>query len=461
MAGRSTSLYVWAENFLDVAPDRTITGILDDLKKVSLIGCSVRNQGHTGRGDQIHYRSLLSPQCVIFGDRYFSSTEKDILQICFTLEHAVALFDDTDAYGTIFNNSEVVKKIVQTENSDDTTTVGDWNWVSYYTGKRNVFTSDTVIGRISADHSPDFSIGDASNTGLIKKTYINIKFDTPLTVFGSLYRMGRVLQFLDLVVGHSQNVSEISIHTGFDHPSHTADVYSTSYAEQNPAHQEGEPSFHAILIHPVHNAENFSNVLRAWLERDMDWCTARMRLSRVWGERIYKYDRIIAAANVFDLLPSDVYGSNAPLPQDLSNAIKEAKMIFRRLPESEERSDVLGYLGRVGGWRLKRKIRYRVKSITDTIGHLVPEIGLVIDEAINLRNHYVHGTPSRVGNEQRLKLLSFFTNSLEFIFFASDLIDVGWDISEWCRKPKPLGHPFHDYLVSYQENLSKLKANLE
>ena len=82
--------------------------------------------------------------------------------------------------------------------------------------------------------------------------------------------MGRVLQFLDLVVGHSQNVSEISIHKGFDHPSHTADVYSISYAEQNPAHQEDEPSFHAILIHPVHNAENFSNVLRAWLERDMD-----------------------------------------------------------------------------------------------------------------------------------------------------------------------------------------------
>lgn len=461
LAGRSTSLYVWSEVPLDISSSRTITGILDDLTKVSLIGCRIRSQGHTGKEGQIHYKCLFSPQCVIFGSRYFSSNENDVRQVSFTLEHAVALFNDTDAYGTIFNNPEAVERLAQIENPGRSISVEDWNWASYYTGKKTVFFSDTTIGRVSADHSPVFSVGVASNSGLTKKTYINIKFAEPLTVLESLNRMGRVLQFIDLMVGHSQGVSEINIHTGFDHPSHIADVYSPSYAEYPTSQERDEPGFHTILIDPVHNADSFASVLRVWLERDLKWRAARMRLSRVWGESVYNYDRIIAAANVFDLLPGEVYGSNTALPEDLVDTIQEVRNIFRRLPESDERNDMLRYLGRIGDWRLRRKIRHRAKSITNTIGNLVPEIDIVIKEAVILRNFYVHGTPSRLDSDRQLELLSFLCNSLEFIFFASDLVDVGWDISDWCRKPKPLGHPFHDYLASYQENLSKLKTALE
>ena len=270
--------------------------------------------------------------------------------------------------------------------------------------------------------------------------------------------MGRVLQFIDLVVGRSQGVSEITIHT--DDPSHTADVYSPSYAEYSASQEEDEQSFHTILIHPVQNADSFSNVLRVWLERDLEWHTARTRLSRVWGESSYNYDRMIAAANVFDLLPSDGYVRSAALSEELTDAIEKAKAIFISLAECDERNDMLGYLGHIGGWRLKNKIKHRAKGIIDTIGDVVPELELVVSEAVNLRNYCVHGTQGRGSIDQKLGLLGFFSNSLEFVFFASDLVDAGWDISEWHQKPKPLGHPFHDYLVYYQENLSRLKTAL-
>ena len=458
LSGRSTSLYVWSEDLPDSSPETSITGVLDDLQKVSLIGCNIRSQGHTGRYDRVIHKTIFSPRCVIFGDRYFSDSEKVVCEISFSLEHAVPLFDDTDAYGTIFSNSEAIDRLAQIENPDRRVFVGEWNWISYYTGKKTIFSSDTDIGRVSAEHAPVFSVGVATNLGLTKKTYINIKFDTPLTVTESLFRMGRVIQFIDIVVGHRQNVSEISIHTGYDHPSQSADLYSTSYSEHHSSHREDETGFHAILIDPVHSAEHFSSVLRAWMQRDVKWRTARVRLSREWGQRSYSYDRIIAAANVFDLLPGEVYGDNTPISEDLRDAIAQARQIFKQLPESDERDSVLGYLGRVGGWRLKRKVRHRATRITDVIGDLLPEIGVVIDEAVKLRNFYVHGTPTRVSNGEPLKLLSFLTNSLEFIFFAADLVDAGWDIGEWCRKPKPLGHPFHDYLVYYQEDLDKLKA---
>ena len=122
---------------------------------------------------------------------------------------------------------------------------------------------------------------------------------------------------------------------------------------------------------------------------------------------------------------------------------------------------MLGYLGRIGGWRLRKKIEHRAKIITNIIGNLFPEMEVVIKEAVILRHFYVHGAPSRLDSDQKVELLSFLSNSLEFIFFASDLVDAGWDIWEWYRKPKLLGHPFHNYLACYQENLRKLKTALE
>ena len=77
---------------------------------------------------------------------------------------------------------------------------------------------------------------------------------------------------------------------------------------------------------------------------------------------------------------------------------------------------MLGYLGRLGGWRLKQKICFRARTICDSMGHILPELESVIREAVNLRNHYVHGTGSRIRIDQRTNLLPFLTNSLEFIF---------------------------------------------
>ena len=107
--------------------------------------------------------------------------------------------------------------------------------------------------------------------------------------------MGRAVQFFDILVGYRQNVSEISIHTGHDHPSHSFDVYSTNYAEHDVSHEEKEPSTLTILLDPVQSSDVLSCVLQAWLKKDVTWCAARMRLAQDWGKKAYDYDRIIAA----------------------------------------------------------------------------------------------------------------------------------------------------------------------
>ena len=464
LAGRESHLQLWSDSPLDISTNVTIIGVLDNLTKISLIGCNVRSEGHVGKGAQIRHNYLVSPQCILIGSRHISQNERIVREISFVLEHAAALFHDSGAYGTVFNNSAATAMVANIDNPESPTEVEDCNWISYYTGKTSVFTTDTVIGRVSANHTPVFTLGNDHDHGLEKVTELSIKFDDPLPVKESLHRMGRVLQFFDLVVGYTQNVSSISVHTGLDDPSHSFELYTMGYAGRHSRREESQSGSilrTTVLIHPVYDSTEFADVLSAWLNRDVEWSTARTRLAQDWGKRFYRYDRIIAAANVFDLLPISVYGNKPTLASELSAAVNASREIFHNLPPSEERDDILRYLGGVRGWRLKRKIASRAKLICDSIGQLLPEFETVIYEAVNLRNHYVHGTRSRIRSDQKLQLLSFLTNSLEFTFFASDFIDAGWNIAAWCGKGRPISHPFHNFLVHYNEDLKILKDALE
>lgn len=454
-------LYVWSEVQLDVVPGSTITGILDDLTHVSLLQCSVRSEGHSGRDHRVRFTYDLSPLYLLIGSRYFTDRDAEIHHASFSVAHAVELFDDPDAYGTIFNDPEAVRRAAQVDIATRTIKVYDWNWVSYYTGKTNVFKSHTSIGEISANHSPTFSMGHASSLGLTKRVYFNIKFDVPVSVVEALFRVDRVLQFIDLIVGYSENVEEMHVFAGSDHESAEADVHSLIHSRRRLVSTRRRPSKFTALIHPVAQADEFSNTLGNWLNRDVEWRTARMRLSQDWGTLNYTYSRMITAANVFDLLPQQIYGDATPLSQRKQEAVEEARMIFRKLPPSEDRDIMLGHFGRFGDWRLKRKIRHRARIITDIIDRVVPDLTTVIDQAVNLRNFYVHGSGLRLDHDDRRLFLRFFTDSLEFVFFVSDLVEAGWDIVKWCGKGRPRGHPFHNFLVSYRDDLAGLKRAIE
>ena len=135
-------------------------------------------------------------------------------------------------------------------------------------------------------------------------------------------------------------------------------------------------------------------------------------------QRWYDEDRMVGAANAFDLISRDA------------------------APKS----------------KLKEKVRHRSRLITAAIGETTPEIDLVTDAAVSLRHFFVHG--DRPGKKRR-ELKSFFmflTDTLEFVFCASDLIESGWDMRSWLKKNVRM-HSFGWYLRNYPENLAKLKEH--
>jgi hypothetical protein len=52
----------------------------------------------------------------------------------------------------------------------------------------------------------------------------------------------------------------------------------------------------------------------------------------------------------------------------------------------------------------------------------------------------------------------FFTDTLEFVFATSELIEAGWDMKAWIAHGTSMTHPFGRYWGTYGDRLRALKA---
>ena len=162
---------------------------------------------------------------------------------------------------------------------------------------------------------------------------------------------------------------------------------------------------------------------------------------------------------MFDILPASAVPVDVILPPELLDARVRGRELFRALPDTPERNSVLNALGRIGKSNLKGKIRHRAGPIVNVLGDRFRDLLNVVDEAVDCRNHYVHGTfPSYDYADNFFETVAFFTDTLEFVFGASDLMESRWDIGEWSRRGSSLSHRFGAYCASYQERLAKLRG---
>jgi hypothetical protein len=162
---------------------------------------------------------------------------------------------------------------------------------------------------------------------------------------------------------------------------------------------------------------------------------------------------------MFDILPESALPRDTPLSAELKSASDRCRQILRELPQGPERDNVLDALGRIGKSNLKNKIRHRAKFLVEAVRERFPDLTTVTDEAVNCRNYYVHGGMPKFDYSSS-SMLYFFTDTLEFVFAASDLIEAGWDVKAWCETPTSMSHPFGQYRVGYAENLRRLQSFL-
>ena len=121
---------------------------------------------------------------------------------------------------------------------------------------------------------------------------------------------------------------------------------------------------------------------------------------------------------------------------------------------------MLGAIGRLGTASLKQKVRHRIGILLPVSGSRFPEIERVCDHAVDCRNHFVHGSQVKLIHGSPEDNLGFLTDTLEFVFATSELVEAGWDALRFMETPTSMSHPFGLYRVNYADGLRALKEQL-
>jgi len=265
-----------------------------------------------------------------------------------------------------------------------------------------------------------------------------------------------------MLVGRPQNFLKLTLRIKSDEERPILlQVYWSIPPKREPSAEEQRAHPADVLLDAVRQPETYSHVLERWLDRQDARHDARLRFSSSFAkQQRYDIDRLIGSANMFDIPTSSAVPPDVQVPKELNAAKETCRKIFKQLPQSPERDSVLAALGRVGKSSLKQKIRHRAQFLIEAVGERFPEIIMVTDEAVTCRNHYVHGSAPSFDYSDNFDAVIFLTDTLEFVFAASELIEAGWDVKTWCEIGTTMSHPFARYRVNYAENLRDLKALL-
>jgi hypothetical protein len=79
---------------------------------------------------------------------------------------------------------------------------------------------------------------------------------------------------------------------------------------------------------------------------------------------------------------------------------------------------------------------------------------------VNCRNFYVHGSERSFDYAANFDIVTFFVDTLEFVFAVSDLIEAGWDLKTWSSQETTMTHPFDRFRIDYSRRLQELKTTL-
>ncbi len=465
--GPKTSLYLHdKERFnLNVVPEDVITGVLHDLSSVSLVDCMLpAGTGHVRRGEDHYFFANVFPHYIVHGDRHLRPTEKIVTEISFVMDDASTLFYDFTAFGHVLNARPHIEQLIQADGLADRVKPGPNPQILYFTGHHEIFSVETEIGRIFGSHNLKMKPWGPDEVSLSSAISTTIAFKEDVWFRDAMTHAYMLLSYFGLLVGRPQNIVSLRIRVRDDSeiPVYLDVIQSMPFHRNDDLDRNEKPHPGDILINAIKKPEEFSEVTTNWIAQNKERNDARQRFFTLFREqRHYSIDRLIGSANMFDILPKAAVPATVELSNDLEKARDSARNSFQQLLKSPERDSILSALGLLGKASLKHKVRYRLKKVTDVLPAAFPEIEMVCDEAVNCRNHYVHGSEAPFEYSNDSSALYFFTDTLEFVFAASDLIESGWDMKDWIGGGHfKHTHPFGQYREGYPHYLTELKFHL-
>ena len=437
LRGDRSKLSVWGMDrdlgdIEGMSVDPVVVGMTSDAKVVTLIGCILSNGRIKGGASGL----VVASGEVHFKAATVGSTRLDpdlacVVGIRFTFDKMGALFGSAmQAFEMIPNPQPELLDAVAKGGRLRRENFGQGAVVSYFTGERFLSPeTTTAIGKVSIKRGWSAQM---TGLGMEERLHAVIRFDHPINFNEACERLETLRHFLGLSVGYLPTLQGVAVATttepGLDGAAlnFATEVYlprayvlSDRYLRQRERHLHSRCPLVTPLAH-----DQFTTTLEGWIARNEEGKrrAANATFLGCIRDDSFSARRHVNAAHAFNLLPDDDrrYSSNGKVMSDL-----------------------------------RKIVRHRAKAVEERLGADLVGLDDVLDAAVGYRNFLVHGR--RTGEIRDARLQVFVTESLEFVFGASELLDCGWDIAEWRARALGRGHPYGRYLAGYTDNVATLK----
>jgi ApeA N-terminal domain 1/Apea-like HEPN len=469
ISDKQTTLVVHSgEAIPELPPKAVISGHAYSGKALTLIDCisySAKSEtAHNPGGDVHRHQQSAYVGHVVIGPRHIDPNATIITRIEFSVTDLNVVFYDYKAFGVIIPPRNLIDAVLQQRKRQEPIESGDEALIAYYSGKRIVIAIPTVIGMITVEHRAAFGSGSRKGVHIKDHLTLCVAPDSEISFHDVLECVSDLVAFLSVAAGRRQRIHRVRIFTDQGaHPIRETFAVNSSIRWNVEHTGRGmKPEWRDIPLDPINRQAEFSAVLANWVKSRHERRMARARyLDGLKKGNRYGYDRMVAAANMFDLLPKDAVPAEATIDPDLKRTRDECVVQLKKLPKSIDRNSAISSLARIGKPSLPKKVEHRVNIINGQIGAHFPDLGLFAKYAVRCRNAFVHGNADEFDLERLERFVPFLTETLEFVFATSDFVDLGWDANVWASRPYTGKHSFTRYRWIYPQIAPQLKAAIK
>ncbi len=417
---KDCSLCLWKIKKFKFENGEPIQGCLDNGKSVTLLDCIELTR--TKFSSNNIYNLKLFPHTVILGNQYFEDNS-EIKSVSFS-------FDD---FENLFNKNPYPASNYDLQRKQTT----------FVVDQANIFEEKTELGAISAKYEAIYPESEFFSLG--QKGRMEILFDAPVKFNEMCERLNTIARFLGTVIGRPQNLTDIKIDC--NQIGGQLDVYkSDSPNFYNPKANN--------LIPLIKGYEKeFGTICKNWILKNPEkWKSRAIWTLSLNEKNCFSIDRLVRSANIFDGICYEQNNAQIISNKEVQNAENAIRDI--RPKENPIRQRLLNELAYIknGNLSLREKIAERYKLLPENVKQKLPDIDKVFRKTVEYRNNILHrADPS----DYQDNLLPFLTQTLEFIFAASDLVESGWNMETWADKDEGnQSHNFRSFIQNYESQFA-------
>lgn len=418
----------------------------------------------------------IFPHYLVIGHKYLKPSEPKITGLSYSFSGGSLLCEYGKSFGILHPRPTALKDLIDAEHEELTKILSDEAWglvpreepigehpmVAFFDGNYEIAEAPIPGATVTISNGLSYQTPTARGAGFTNRIVHAIKFDKGVTLSEAVCVLRNLHKFYELLLGCRQKYKKMElVLEGAEEAAVTP--LKLHWCRCNVGVEKPKRDVHPADVPALATTdrETFETMLSRWMGSMPEMASARLRLLSGMFSKVYSYDRVIGAANVFDLLPSDRVPEAEELSEELKVKVATARAEFKSLPPTAIRDSVLSTLGRTGKPSLRSKITCRARLVNKAFENRFEDLEMVCYHAVLCRNHYVHGSEAGFDYEDDFQSFSFLTDTLEFVFAASDLIECGWDVATYCNRAGTASHPFHRYMLSYELSLNALRKSIE